>query len=122
MKFIVKNVPPHKGGKEGEDLICSSTKTKGNRFKEIAHINDSCEEGRCCEPYDSNGNLFQHRIYDAPDIQDAQSMPKYLYMWVEYRPYFNIPNFNIPKKIELKDEPFCKYPVYEYSATPLMKK
>lgn len=117
MKFIVKNVPPHEGKNGNEDLICSSTTSADNRFEEIAHINDFCEVGCCSEPYDIHGNLYQHRIYDAPNIQDAQSMPKYLYMWVEYRPCFNI-----PKKIELKDETFCKYPVYEYSATSLMKK
>lgn len=117
MKFIVKNVPPHKGKEKGEDLICSSTENAENRFEEIGHINDHCEKGCRCEPVDSNRALYQHRIYNAPNITDTQSMPQYLYMWVEDRV-----DFNSPKKIELKDDLLCEYPVYEYSTIPLMKK
>ena len=111
MKFVVKNVPPHKGGCHGEDLICSLTEDKNDRFHEMAHTNDDCEEGPCSESRDNNDRIYQHRVYDAPDT-DVPS--QYIYMWIDCRT-----NFDKPKKLELKDN-FCGYPAYYYSGTPLM--
>lgn len=112
IKIVVKNVPPHNGGDQGEDLICSLTKDCDQRLKEISHINDVGEEGECSQPRDKNGYYFQHRIYVLPE--GTEKLPSHLYMWVDYRE-----KFSVPRKIE-RNGKHCGYPAYYYSKTRLM--
>jgi len=115
MKFVVKNVPPHRGERCGENVICSPTEDKKDKFLETGHINDACEADPCSKSCDSNDCIYQHRIYDAPD---TDVLPQYLYMWVDCRA-----DFTKPKKLELKPEnSHCGYQAYDYSDIPLMEK
>jgi hypothetical protein len=114
IKFVVKNVPPHNGRDNGEDLICSLSNKADDRVREVGHINDNMEISPCSNPIDSEGDYFQHRLYKMKPFAKA---PPYIYMWVNYRQ-----GFDTAKQLLLEETKFGEYPVYSYSVVPLMPK